>query len=132
MNSVSIMKKFLSAVMIAGSVLGMSVFSTVAVAQGGTMLSFGDIAKAIDNCEKLLTQAAELDAAGGDKALIIKLLRAARQSSKEITGDNFGAELDFTQDKLKRAYVGVKKDRENRAESLAEAIKGFQILKKLI
>ena len=73
----------------------MSVFSTVAVAQGGTMLSFGDIAKAIDNCEKLLTQAAELDAAGGDKALIIKLLRAARQSSKEITGDNFGAELDL-------------------------------------
>jgi len=129
---VSIMKKFLSAVMIAGSVLGMSVFSTAAVAQGGTMLSFSDIAKAIDDCEALVAKAGELNAAGGDKALVMKLMKAARQSSKMITGDNFGAELDFTQDKLKRAYFGVKKDKDNRAESIAEAVKGFQILKTMI
>ena len=128
----SIMKKFLSAVMIAGSVLGMSVFSTAAVAQGGTMLSFSDIAKAIDDCEALVAKAGELNAAGGDKALVMKLMKAARQSSKEITGDNFGAELDFTQDKLKRAYFSVKKDKDNAAESIAEAQKGFQILKTMI
>ena len=126
------MKKFLSAVMIAGSVSGMSVFSTAAIAQGGTMLSFADIAKAIDNCEKLLTKAGELNAVGGDKELIMKLLKAARQASKEITGDNFGADLDFTQDKLKRAYFGVKKGKDNRQESIAEAVKGFQILKTMI
>lgn len=123
------MKKFLSAIIIAGSVLGMSVFSTAAVAQGGTMLTYADIAKAIDDCEALIAKAGELDSAGGDKAIIMKLMKAARQSSKMITGDNFGAELDFTQDKLKRAYFSVKKDKDNRAESIATALEGFQILK---
>lgn len=123
------MKKFLSAIIIAGSVLGMSVFSTAAVAQGGTMLTYADIAKAIDDCEALIAKAGELDSAGGDKAIIMKLMKAARQSSKMITGDNFGAELDFTQDKLKRAYFSVKKDKDNRAQAIADAVEGFQILK---
>ncbi|MEO1894711.1 MAG: hypothetical protein ABGX32_00395, partial [Methylococcales bacterium] len=74
------MKKFLSAIIIAGSVLGMSVFSTAAVAQGGTMLTYADIAKAIDDCEALIAKAGELNAAGGEKAIIMKLMKAARQS----------------------------------------------------
>ena len=82
----------------------------------------------------------KLNVTGCNKKRILKLVREARLSFKMITGHsfkmitgyNFGIELVLIKDKLKRAYFDVKKDKDDRAESIAEAVKGFQILKTMI
>jgi hypothetical protein len=87
------------------------------------------VTKVIDDCIDKLSQAAELNASGGNKKSILKYLRDVRIDSKIITGDNFGDELDLTKDTVKSAYLAVKRDKYNRAKLIAKAIKGFETLK---
>ena len=126
-------KKTITAIMFAASLIGINVYSTSAVAQLGTDASYGRITAAIKHCLELLNTSKAAVDKGADKEMILKLMKAVRQESKEITGDNFGAELDFAQDDLKRAYRAVKKheSQTEMLESIDLAIKGFQTLKKL-
>lgn len=127
------MKKFITAVLFAVSLIGINVYSTSALAQGGSDTSYGRISLAIKNCIEGLKTAKESVDKGQDNELILKLMKNIRQESKNITGDNFGAELDFVQDDLKRAYRAIKKH-ESQTEMLERldlAIKGFETLQKL-
>ena len=57
---------------------------------------------------------------------------AARQQSKEVTGDNFGAYLQFANDDLKRARKAVKygHEKDEQLEKIDAAIAGFTELKR--
>ena len=127
------MKKFLTALLMVGSLTGMGVYSTSAHAMGGTDLGYGQISAAINNVIELLTTAHKGVENGVDQETLLKVLKAARQESKEITGDNFGAELDFAQDDLKRAYKSIKdgKPESEQVINLNAAISAFHVLKKL-
>ena len=123
-------KKFITALFIAVSLISINVYSTSAIAAD---TSFARIAVAIDHCLELLKTAKEAVDHSADKETVLKLLNAVRQESKEITGDNFGADLDFVNDDLKRTLRAVKKHESEIEiiERLDLTIKGFETLKKL-
>ncbi len=126
------LKKIFTALLMVGSLMGMS-YSTSAVAMGGQDLGYGQISNAINNVIELLNTAHKGIENGVSQETLIKVMKAARQESKEITGDNFGAELDFAQDDLKRAYKSIKdaKPQSEQVININAAISAFNVLKKL-
>lgn len=128
-----LIKKDIAVIMFVLSLIGVSAYSTSSLAQGGSDASYGRITIAIDNVIDLLTTARQSIGKGVDTKTLIKIMKATRQESKEITGDNFGAELDFAQDDLKRAYKAIKNDKPKTEQiiNLNAAISAFHVLKKL-
>lgn len=126
------MKNIFTALLIVGSLMSMS-YSTSAVAMGGKDLGYGQISSAINNVIELLNTAQKGIDNGVDQDTLIQVMKAARQESKEITGDNFGAELDFAQDDLKRAYKSIKdgKPQSEQVINVNAAISAFNVLKRL-